>query len=106
MVAICVQEVPSVERSILKPSSSDELSFHVRLICVFEIAVAVKPLGTAGVEAGAATVMVTVATALSSAPSLTLNVKLVVPDHPMFGVNVRFAPVPLNVPLAGLLTTV
>jgi hypothetical protein len=39
-IASCVKVTPSVERSTLKPVSSEELSAHVRLICVFETAVA------------------------------------------------------------------
>ena len=48
-VAICVKVVPSGERSILNPVSLVELSAHARLIWVEDAAVAVRPLGAAGV---------------------------------------------------------
>src|SRR5439155_143076 len=51
-------------------------------------------------------VIVTVATADVSEPSFTLKVKLTVPKKFVAGVYVRLGAVPLNVPLAGWVSTV
>jgi len=51
-VAICVNVVPSGERSILNPVSLFELSVHDRLIWLDDAAVAVRLLGAAGVGVG------------------------------------------------------
>ena len=47
-MAIALRELGRLERSILKPVSSEELSVQLISICVLEIAVADKPLGAAG----------------------------------------------------------
>ena len=47
-VATCVKITPSVERSILNPSSPVALSVHARFIRLDEAAAAVRPVGAAG----------------------------------------------------------
>jgi hypothetical protein len=51
-VAICVNVVPSGERSILNPVSLFELSVQDRLIWLDDAAVAVRFVGAAGVGVG------------------------------------------------------
>ena len=51
---ICVKVVLSSERSTLNPVSFVELSVQLRLIWLDDAAVAVRPLGAAGVGVGVA----------------------------------------------------
>jgi hypothetical protein len=51
-MATCDQEVPLVERSILKPSSLEELSTHDRTIFCPATALADRLLGAAGAVGG------------------------------------------------------
>ncbi len=53
-VPICVKVVPFNERSTWKPVSFVELSVQLKLIWLDDAAVAVRPLGAAGVGVGVA----------------------------------------------------
>ena len=51
-VPTCVKVVPFVDCSILNPLSLLELSIHAKFICPEDAAVAVRPVGAAGVGVG------------------------------------------------------